>query len=268
MQVTMAYILILTVGVLHGANDIGIIRSAAADSGIRINKLKVLIYYVATVLGILAVFAIYAPLALFLFIFISGYHFGEQHLKSYLQRPSLFVGTVYLLYGLTILFMIFYYNVNNVVPIIKDVTTFELTETFFGYALVIIALSLISFMGISWYKGWLRFPIYRELFYFAVLYVLFNTADLMWGFAIYFILWHSLPSLRDQIIYLYGKADRQGLLRYLKSSWLYWGVSLLGLFGLFFIFRKNTEFLTTILIYFLAAITFPHVIVMSQLEKH
>ena len=178
------------------------------------------------------------------------------------------IKAAYLLYGLTILFMVFYFNVNNVIPIIKDVTSFELSQRFFGYALLISAISLVLLMGVCWYKGWLRFPLYRELFYFVVLYVLFNTADLLWGFAIYFILWHSVPSLRDQIIFLYGKANREGLIRYLKSSWLYWGVSLFGLFLLFFIFQNNTEYLTTILIYCLAAITFPHVIVMSQLEKH
>lgn len=267
-QVTMAYVLILSVGVLHGANDISIIRSAAEDTGLKLNISMVLVYYVLTVLGILAIFAIYPPLALLFFIVISGYHFGEQHLKAFSHEKNMPIKAAYLMYGLTILFMVFYFNMNNVIPIIKDVTSFELSKMFFGYSLLISAISLVVLMGVCWYKGWLRFPIYKELFYFVVLYVLFNTADLLWGFAIYFILWHSVPSLRDQIIFLYGKANRQGLLRYLKSSWLYWGVSLLGLFLLFFIFQNNTEYLTTILIYFLAAITFPHVIVMSQLEKH
>jgi Brp/Blh family beta-carotene 15,15'-monooxygenase len=267
-QVSMAYVLILTVGVLHGANDINIIRYAASNKGLKIRFSRVLAYYIATVLAILAIFAVYPTLALIMFIVISGYHFGEQHLKACVKKQSGLMRLLYLSYGLTILFMVFFLNLNKVISIFMDLTPFYYTSAFFGYLLISAASLMVIMAGLGQRMGILRVNIIKELFYFAVLYVLFNTADLLWGFAIYFILWHSLPSLKDQIIFLYGKANKEGLVQYLKSSWLYWGMSLFGLLVLFLVFRNNTEFLTSILIYFLAAITFPHVIVMSRLEQH
>ncbi|MBT8186759.1 MAG: hypothetical protein HKP38_00660, partial [Croceitalea sp.] len=50
--------------------------------------------------------------------------------------------------------------------------------------------------------------------------------------------------------------------------WLYWLISVVGLGILLLVFGENHQFFISILLYFLAAITFPHVIVMSRLKHH
>lgn len=266
-QTYLAYGLILTFGILHGANDISVIQYSTAKYGVDVQFSKVLGYYVLTVLAILLIFFIFPPLALLLFIVLSGYHFGEQHFKNQVKKKTLKTTLLYLFYGLTILFMIFYFNLNKVKLIFIDLTQIEFGDSFFKYTLIGVLFLFLSLLSYLTVKKEITVNFIEEIFYVLALLVVFVTADLLWGFCIYFILWHSLPSLRDQIEVLYGKASKIEFVKYIRSSWLYWLVSITGLGVLYIIFRDNTTYLTSILIYFLAAITFPHVIVMSRLEN-
>ena len=266
-QTYLAYGLILTFGVLHGANDLQLIRIKSKKKGLAINFHRALGYYVLTILIILGIFFSYPPLALLLFILLSGYHFGEQHFKNSVTASLLLGRLLYLFYGLTILFMIFYFNIDKVILIFKDIIGLELTSTLFGAILIVVAAFFLGCLLYLEIKKKLKVNIIEELFYIVVLLIVFKTAGLLWGFCIYFILWHSIPSLADQMKFLYGNASKKEFLRYLKASWLYWMISIIGLFSLYAVFKDNTVYLTSILIYFLAAITFPHVIVMSRLEK-
>ena len=94
------------------------------------------------------------------------------------------------------------------------------------------------------------------------------TASLIWAFAIYFILWHSIPSLIDQITLLYGKTTFRNGMRYLKNSALYWIAAMLSLVVAFFFLGDAEYGFLPLFFSFLAAITFPHVLVMGQLYKH
>ncbi|GMN07539.1 hypothetical protein MTsPCn5_29280 [Croceitalea sp. MTPC5] len=266
-QQFLGYALILTVGVLHGANDLTLIRFAALKNAIPLRYSSALLYYIAAVFGTLLLFFSYPPLALLSFILISGYHFGEQHFKDRQTLSRFFKVVLFSSYGLLILFMIFYFNVNKTIQILHEITGFRLTDTSLKFVLI---LSLVVFTAVMFYARLtkqLKANLIEEFFYLLVLFVVFNVADLLWGFAIYFILWHSIPSLADQIRLLYGKAGRSQLVAYLKSSWMYWLLSILGLVVIYMIFQDNMDFFISIMVYFLAAITFPHVIVMSKLEE-
>ncbi len=266
-QTFLAYFLILTFGVLHGANDLSLIRFKTDNDGVKFSYSRVLSYYVLTVVAILIVFFSYPPLALFMFVLLSAYHFGEQHLKKMVTGASIIKSAAYLFYGLFILFMIFYFNINKVKIIFDDLTGMVFSTSFFRNTLILAGIGLLGSLAYLRLKNKLRINIFEEFFYLLVLLLVFNTADLLWGFCIYFILWHSLPSIIDQMEFLYGKASKITFIKYLKSSWMYWTVSIVGLLILYYFFRNNTESLISILIYFLAAITFPHVIVMSRLEE-
>ncbi len=266
-QQFLGYALILTVGVLHGANDLTLIRFAALKNAIPLRYSSALLYYIAAVFGALLLFFSYPPLALLSFVLISGYHFGEQHFKDRQLLSRFFKAVLFSSYGLLILFMIFYFNINKTIQILHEITGFRLTDTSLKFVLI---LSLVVFTAVMFYARLtkqLKANLIEEFFYLLVLFVVFNVADLLWGFAIYFILWHSIPSLSDQIRLLYGKAGRSQLVAYLKSSWMYWLLSILGLVVIYMIFQDNMDFFISIMVYFLAAITFPHVIVMSKLEE-
>ena len=266
-ETMLSCVLIMSFGVLHGTNDIRLIQTEHSNNS-KSGFLKVISTYVLVVAGILTLFFFFPILALCMFILISGYHFGEQHWSKSMINHSVLNSVFYTLYGLFILFMIFYLKNEQVVYILNDIMGIELSKDLFEYAFVFLGCALFVFGVFHYFSHNLRSNLLEELFVLLVFFAIFQTASLLWGFCIYFIVWHSIPSLKDQMDYLYGKSGWKAFLQYVKDSILYWAISILGLIGLFWFLKNDTENLITVLIYFLAAITFPHVFVMSRLEKN
>jgi Brp/Blh family beta-carotene 15,15'-monooxygenase len=92
------------------------------------------------------------------------------------------------------------------------------------------------------------------------------SSSLIWGFTIYFIFWHSIPSLNDQIKFLYGDATISNFKKYLKTAFIYWLVSLIGIIVLYF-YSKDMVIFDALFFSFLASITFPHFIVMIKMYE-
>jgi Brp/Blh family beta-carotene 15,15'-monooxygenase len=258
-----AYGLILTFGVLHGANDITLISSISDN---RSSTKRLLFMYLGAVLLVSVLFLISKGLALLFFIGISAFHFGEQHLGEHLQGANKLRIPLFLFYGLVILFMIFTIKINEVVKVIADVSGWIFEERWLVNTLIIISVGLVSVVFKLIKGGSLKINPIKELFYLGVLALVFANSSLIWGFAIYFIFWHSLPSLRDQLNFLYGKATKNDFFKYLKTSSVYWLISIAGLFILYWLLKDSVDFFITVVLYVLAAITFPHVLVMTKVE--
>ena len=180
---------------------------------------------------------------------------------------SLWNTLLYTFYGLFILFMIFYIKYEQVNEIVYKVTDIFFSQQQYWYGLMVFGTLLAIVMVFGFSFGYISSHLWQELFLLGIFYVIFKTASLLWGFCIYFVVWHSIPSLLDQFEYLYGEVSRRAFFNYFKNSWPYWLISIFGVAGLYVVLGNNEGFFITGLIYFLAAITFPHVIVMSQLEK-
>jgi Brp/Blh family beta-carotene 15,15'-monooxygenase len=102
-----------------------------------------------------------------------------------------------------------------------------------------------------------------ELLLICVLSILFYSGTLIYGFGVYFVLWHSILSLRSQIKFLYKKKDYNSLKSYLKSSLLYWITAIFSLCLIYFYGNILEEQHLSVFFSFLAAIIFPHAIVMG-----
>ncbi|MFD0778585.1 Brp/Blh family beta-carotene 15,15'-dioxygenase [Flavobacterium myungsuense] len=89
-QLCVGFILIFTFGILHGANDLELIK-IVNTKGKTLHFYKVLLYYVAIVLSGAILFYIIPWLALSLFILVSGYHFGEQQWNEKLKLANRWV---------------------------------------------------------------------------------------------------------------------------------------------------------------------------------
>jgi Brp/Blh family beta-carotene 15,15'-monooxygenase len=257
-----AFALILTVGILHGANDIQIIRKVKSE---QIPFFGVLGSYIAIVLAVGFVFFILPQLALIMFILMSAYHFGEQHFHR-LNLGTAYRYLFFTAYGLTILFMLLSAHAELSASVIIEITGIVIPEHYFS--VVLIFSSTITFLIglLLTIKGRLKHW-YKELLFLAAFYFVFQESSLIMGFALYFVLWHALPSLFDQIQFLSGVMNKASLWSYIKSSLLYWSMSLLGLFLFVFFLRENNQLFLTLFFTFLAAITFPHVLVMHYLFK-
>ena len=107
----------------------------------------------------------------------------------------------------------------------------------------------------------------QEFFLLGLLALLFVSSNLLFSFGIYFVIWHSLPSLNSQIKFLYGGkvSDKTGYKNYIKASFLYWILALGSLAGVYFFADISREQFLPLFFSFLAAITFPHAIVMERM---
>ena len=267
LQIYVGFLLIFSFGILHGANDLSLIKNINSQNKAA-SFWKILIYYVCIVLSGAALFYILPSIALLLFIIVSGYHFGEQHWNSKVQKtPSVSKALFETSYGMLLLFMLFEFHLSQVQLIILDITgtkvpTLLIQNLFFLLLFSTIGLGLFLYFKYQANKE----SILIELFYLLVFAILFKVSSLIWGFALYFIFWHSIPSIIDQLKFLYGQASVKTFKQYFLSAALYWVISLIGITLLYFLFR-DLKLFDALFFSFLASITFPHVLVIEKMFR-
>lgn len=249
---------ILTFGIFHGANDLKIIAKKSSQQS-RAYRLKFFFLYIIIVLLGIVLFLYIPKIALFIFVLVSCYHFGEQHWNGRLNKKfdSLFF---YFNYGVIIFFLLFTLKYKPSSQIIYQITSIRIPFQFFWISLT------ISFLGFVLYMVIIKKNLHTFIFEFlllGVLAVLFSKATLLFGFSLYFVLWHSLPSLNSQISYIYDQETKNPFLQYIKSALIYWLLALIGLLLFYFYIDVSREQYLSIFFSFLAAITFPHSIVMG-----
>lgn len=264
-QIIVGFILILTFGILHGSNDLILIEKINSTKK-NITYLKLLSSYLLIIsIGIL-IFNYIPWLALLLFIIISGYHFGEQHWEGIHFSGSKFIKTLFLsLYGILILLLLFEFHDQEVKEIIFSITSYSLGSTKF-IELVLYCIAILIALGIYYYNNSNDFKknMFSEIGYLLILAIIFKVGSLIWSFAIYFIFWHSIPSLYDQIKFLHGEVKLSSVKKYLKSAFVYWLISMIGFVVVLYLFKDFAIF-NAIFFSFLAAITFPHVFVIKRM---
>jgi len=263
-QIILGFSLIFSFGILHGANDLLLIRKIKGEN--TITYWRMLINYITIVLTAVLLFIFIPWLAMLLFIIVSSYHFGEQHWnKKKLYSNPLMTKLFQTIYGLFILLLLFEFHEKEVMGIMYGITGIELTFINISLLLKIIGFILValSFYNYNTSKVFQKNSAI-ELLYLLVFAVIFKVGSLIWAFAIYFIFWHSIPSLLDQIKFLYGEVSTTNFKSYLKSAFIYWLISMVGIIILYFILKEYKIF-DSVFFSFLAAITFPHVIVIERM---
>jgi len=263
-QIIVGFILILTFGILHGANDLLLIKKIDINKE-QMSLQKTLLYYTVVVAIGSLLFWVIPWFALLLFILVSGYHFGEQQWEN-LEKSILFKIFEFA-YGLLILMLLFIFHIEEVQEVIQNITSVLVPESYFIVGLAINIVALVA-LGIYYSTKLIEFKnrVLLETFYLVVFAVLFRVSSLIWGFAIYFIIWHSIPSIINQIKYLNGEFNKKNFWKYIKSAFVYWLISLIGIATLYLLF-KDIKIFNALFFSFLAAITFPHVLVIFILFK-
>ena len=262
----LAYLFIFSFGILHGANDIRLLQKSQKRESQKKGCWAILSYYTVFVIVVALLFYLIPLLALVLFIVFSGYHFGEQHWAPKFEGVLRWSKFFYATYGLFILLLLFYAHSTEVSEIILQITEYGLHPSVYAWAALITGMFFVVQYLIYFRQA--KTSWFLELFYLCVFFVVFKTASLLWAFAIYFIIWHSIPSLADQIKFLYGDTSLRNFFKYVKSAAIYWMISIVGLVGLFFLVGHIKNEFLPLFFSFLAAITFPHVFVINKLNRH
>jgi Brp/Blh family beta-carotene 15,15'-monooxygenase len=264
-QIMLGFFLIFTFGILHGANDLVLIKNIKTTKQSN-SWFKILGYYVMVVLiGVLLFYTI-PQVALLLFILISAYHFGEQQWQDLLNAfPKWFQILFQFLYGFIILQLLFVFHSSEVQSIILNIANINIPSLYFNLLLLI---SSIVFIILSTYLYWksekIRKKLLLEIFYLVLFAILFKSSSLIWGFAIYFVLWHSIPSIIDQIKFLNGSFSLKHFIAYCKTAGIYWLLSIVGI-TLIYCMCKEEQLFNALFFSFLAAITFPHALVITNM---
>lgn len=264
-QIIFGFLLIFTFGILHGANDLLLIKNINANKQSN-SWFKILGYYIMVVLIGALLFYTIPQLALLLFILISAYHFGEQQWQDLLDAfPKWFQMAFQFLYGFIILQLLFVFHSGEVQSIIVNIANINIPSLYFN---LLLQYSVFAFIGLSAYLYWksekIRRKLLLEFFYLVLFAILFKSSSLIWGFAIYFVLWHSIPSIIDQIKFLNGSFSIKYFVDYCKAAGIYWLISILGI-TLIYYMCKEEQLFNALFFSFLAAITFPHALVITNM---
>jgi beta-carotene 15,15'-dioxygenase len=265
-QQIFGFVVIFLFGILHGANDLALYQKINEKKNYNSLK-KIVLYYVGIVILGAFLFYFLPLLALFIFILSSSFHFGQQHWNAFeIKRTNWFV-VFETIYGLFILFLLFSFHEKEVEEIVRQISNVSVEMIHFTSVTTVVGILLVV-MGIVVHSqsGRFKSEIIVNLFYLMVFAVIFKIADLIWAFAIYFVVWHSIPSIKEQMNFLYGDVTLKNFKLYFKSAFLYWFVSLLGILILYFIFREQKIF-DALFFSFLAAVTFPHTIVIIKMKN-
>lgn len=264
-EIILGFVLIFTFGILHGSNDILLIRSISKTKTNQ-SFLRVLGIYLSTVSLSVITFYLIPILALSLFVILSAFHFGEQHWEDKkLELSDFFSKTFYLVYGMLVLSILFAVNAKDVIEVVLAITSLPIS---FNHLVYIFMISLIIFV-IATFRIIKRNKkhkpiIINELFYLLILFVIFKVSTLIWGFTIYFIFWHSIPSLYFQVKFIYGTFDKHSFFKYCKNAFPYWLISLIGIATVYLLFNDNS-ILYGLFFSFIASLTFPHAFVITKM---
>ena len=261
----LAYIMILTVGILHGSNDIELLFGSFKFQ--KKQTFQVVSLYILMVLLTVGLFYFIPGITLGIFILFSAYHFGEQHFVKNVSSKSLIKDLFFLSYGMIILSMLFNVNQTEVVLIISQITGMVLSPFLFSVGLIVsVCLTLV--FGINLFTSQkIHTSLIREVFLLLVFYIIFKFATVLWAFAIYFIVWHAYPSIMDQIDVLKSNMKTFSLKQYMKTSFIYWLISVTGIGVLFLLTSEMPELFNALFFTFIAAISFPHIYVIRKMNS-
>lgn len=267
LQIILGFLLIFTFGILHGANDLLLIENIKTTQQSNAG-LKVLGYYVVMVLTGILLFYTIPQVAFLLFIIVSAYHFGEQQWQNIqLDFPKWLLALFQFFYGFVILLLLFNFHSDEVQNVILNIANISIPIAYFS---VMLQASSVTFIGLSAYLFWksekIGNKLILEFFYLILFAILFKSSSLIWGFAIYFILWHSIPSIIDQIKFLNGSFSMKYFIEYCRAAAVYWFISILGIVFIYYLCRGERLF-NALFFSFLAAITFPHAVVITEMFR-
>ena len=265
-QDMIGFTLILSVGLIHGANDLLIIKRNTS-SDINLGQFKSFITYIGIVLAGLSFFYFFPSFALISFILVSIYHFGEQHIEAIPQDQNLKNSrrSISIISHGIILFTIIFMNNTEIVT---DVfSSFNIVFSNYNFFIVILIITSALYVSILMIKKDLQFFLISEILFFILFYFLSITSTLILCFSVYFIFFHSILSIKDQVKYIYGSNNSKSLKRYIINSLPYFILALTFLILFYNYTEIDNNDLLPIIFTFLAAITFPHVLVIEKMYR-
>ena len=265
-QDIIGFTLVLSVGLIHGANDLLIIKKNSKFTS-NYSQFKPFFTYIGVVFLGFTFFYFFPSLALATFIIVSIYHFGEQHLEAIPITRSLknnYRVISIVSHGIILFTIIFMNNINTVNNVFLS---FKINFLSYNTLNIILITASIVYISTLFINKHLTSFIFSEILFFVLFYFLSLSSTLILCFSVYFIFFHSILSIKDQVKYIYGSNDSKSLKRYLLNSMPYFILAVIFLILFYNYTEIDNSDLLPIIFTFLAAITFPHVIIIEKMYR-
>ena len=265
---------ILFLGVPHGAADLLVANKIAVTSKRQFSATRFLINYIARLLIFALILWIIPLVGILIFIVFAAYHFGETDLYNF--RTDLLTGKVFVVsYGLFILSLILVHHFDEVRPLIESISRNTISESYLRW-INDYRYSIVSAAGILFFlSSFLYFFLNKQALHplngnflvqlAALIIVLFNL-PLMIGFTFYFIVWHSVLSLKNIILYLRkDNGFSVAVIRRQLLTYSFLSIAGIGIFGILSYSYFNQNTVASIIFLGLAVLTAPHMQVMYDM---
>ena len=262
----LALLLILVIGLPHGATDHLLFRQLAREKGKPVSMVRFYIVYVGLVLAYGVLWALLPLPALILFLLVSVYHFGQSN-WNYLA-PRAWV--MHLSWGAFVLFVPVVWHFDESREILKTMLRQELPEISQGIRTAVVAGLFLLNQGLIIQKTARKalgtWGGILESVNLWILLGMFLALPLLLGFSIYFAGWHALSSSLDQIAFFRRDRIGFGVRQYIRAAAPYTLMALVGL-GLLYVAWSNMApgvLEPGLLFMFIAAVTLPHILLIDQ----
>ena len=185
-QDLIGFILVLSVGLIHGANDLLIIKKNSKNTS-NFSQFRTFFTYISVVFIGLIFFYLFPSFALITFILVSIYHFGEQHLEAIpinksLKNNSRIISIVS--HGIILFTIIFLNNIDIVNNVFLSFKINFLNSKTLNVILITASILYISTLVFNQY---LTSFIFSEVLFFVLFYFLSLSSTLILCFSVYFI---------------------------------------------------------------------------------
>ena len=257
------FILILTLGVSHGALDH--LRGEKILKPILKNRWFLVFYpgYISLSLFVITCWVLFPSISLLIFLLVAGYHFGEEDLSFFKEEQGLIFNMTGFLKGFLIITLSLHFN-------------FETTSTFFNYLMVDITpysdlksytsilftinLLLLIMGTIYLFKNHLN-ELVLILLEIILIIISFKYLPLILAFTLYFCFLHSSKHITGLAKELDGDDLINGFKLFAKKAiplTVLTGIGALGV--VFFLNHSLTENIIQTIFIGLASLTLPHIL--------
>ena len=265
---------ILLLGVPHGAADLLVATKNAGNTKKKFSSFRFLIIYISRLVLFAVTLWLFPVAGNLLFILFAAYHFGETDLYQF--KTNTFIGKLFVItYGFLILSVILLHHFEEVKPLFQMFEAGKENAGFINW-LDTHRYNIISIAGVLFFTTTFVYFLRNNdtdskdkgefLIRFAVILLILFNLPMLLGFTFYFVVWHSVLSLNNIIIYLRNNTfyTKNIITKQIVfySLLAIGGIGLFGLTGFMFI---SSNAIVGYLFLGLAVLTAPHMQIMHDM---
>lgn len=264
---------IVVLGIPHGAADMLVANQTASIKKVGFSKILFLVKYLFRLGIFAAMFWFFPVIANFLFILFAAYHFGETDLNNF--KTESFAGKLFVIsYGLMILGVILLTHFDDIIPMFNLFESGKANQTLINFISeyrynILSALTVFFFASTFIYFASTEKASFHNdyfLMQLAVLLFILFYLPMVIGFTFYFVMWHSMLSLKNIVHYLNinSKLPNAVIIKQLLlySSLAIIGILIFGWSGMMFV---SSDAIMVYVFIGLAVLTAPHMQIMYDM---